>query len=179
MKKFKNILWDKKGMSTPLTISLILVLLLLLCATSEFFRLNVIASGVRNVLQEAVISVATTNYNEVYNGLREGYSGGYYLDEGGWVENIDYGDIYTQMDRTLGTDTHNGYQVKWQEDGYEFRISELNVIIKNTSLTPGSAEQNFEAEASVRLEVPLSFGWESLPPLSMTIRTKAAYMPKF
>ena len=28
-------------------------------------------------LQSAVISVATANYDDLYNGLREGYSGGY------------------------------------------------------------------------------------------------------
>ncbi|TCL57651.1 hypothetical protein EDD76_108186 [Kineothrix alysoides] len=179
MKKFKNILRDKQGMSTLLTASLVLVLLLLLCVISEFFRLSITASGVRNSLQEAVISVATTNYNEVYNGLREGYSGGYYLDEDGWVENLDYGDIYSQLDRTLGTNPYNGYQVKWQGEGYEFRISGLEVSIKNVPLTPGSAGQNFEAEAAVQLEVPLSFGWENLPPLQMKIKTKAAYMPKF
>ena len=40
-------------------------------------------------------------------------------------------------------------------------------------------DQNFEADVSVQLEIPLSFGWEALPPVGMTIRAKAAYMPKF
>lgn len=50
-------------------------LLLLMCAMAEFFRLAIIVQGVRDGLQQSVITVATTNYDETYNGLREGYSG--------------------------------------------------------------------------------------------------------
>lgn len=76
MRKIRKLVMDKKGMSYPLTVALVLALLIALCVLAEFFRLSIIAYGVRNALQESVISVATTNYNEVYDGLREGYSGG-------------------------------------------------------------------------------------------------------
>ena len=79
MKKAKRLWFNKQGLSYPLTVALILALLLLICVLAEFFRLSIIAYGVRNALQEAVISVTTTNYNEVYDGLREGYSGGYFM----------------------------------------------------------------------------------------------------
>ena len=79
MGKLKEMIKDKKGMSYPLTVALVLALLIILCVLAEFFRLSIIAYGVRNALQESVISVATTNYNEVYDGLREGYSGGYFM----------------------------------------------------------------------------------------------------
>ena len=74
VKKIQKVIKDKRGMSYPLTVSLVLALLILLCVMAEFFRLNVIAYGVRESLQASVISVATTNYNEVYDGIREGYS---------------------------------------------------------------------------------------------------------
>mgnify|MGYP003106132822 CR=1 FL=1 len=133
MRKIRKLVMDKKGMSYPLTVALVLALLIALCVLAEFFRLSIIAYGVRNALQESVISVATTNYNEVYDGLREGYSGGYFMTGDCWEETLDY----------------------------------------------GNASQNFEADVSVQLEIPLSFGWEALPPVRMTIRAKAAYMPKF
>ncbi len=79
MQKIRRLFEDKKGNTTPHTIALILGILFTICALSEFFRLSIIANGVRNALQSAVISVATTNYDEAYNGLREGYSGGYWL----------------------------------------------------------------------------------------------------
>lgn len=177
--KMKKLLRGRSGMSYMLTVSLVLALLLLLCVMAEFARLSLIAYGVRDALQQAVISVATTNYNEVYDGLREGYSGGYQTDGSSWAESLDYGDVYGNLDRILGLDAQGGYHVKEEGARYEYRISGLSVSIQNTPFAPGDASRNFEAEAAVTLEIPLSFGWEFLPPVCMTIRTKAAYMPKF
>ncbi|MCI8392230.1 MAG: hypothetical protein HFI35_16525 [Roseburia sp.] len=179
MKKLIKLMRDRKAMSYPLTISLMLTLLMLLGVLTEFFRLYVIACGVRDTLQEAVISVATSNYNEVYDGLREGYSGGYYMTGDGWEACLDYGDIYQQLDRLLGLQADESSHIKQQGTGYEYRISELALVIRNVPFAPGNSDMNFEADVSVKLEIPLSFGWESLPPVSMTIRTKAAYMPRF
>ena len=179
MGKLKEMIKDKKGMSYPLTVALVLALLIILCVLAEFFRLSIIAHGVRNALQESVISVAITNYNEVYDGLREGYSGGYFMTGDCWEETLDYGDVYTQLDRLLGTNPDGVYHVKCQGNGYEYRVTDLNVSISNAPFAPGNTSQNFEADVSVQLEIPLSFGWEALPPVRMTIRTKAAYMPKF
>lgn len=181
MKRAVNkLLRDRQGMSTPLTVSLVLALLIFLCVFAEFFRLSIIAGGIRNALQSVVISVATTNYDELYDGLREGYSGGYYFeDERGWSEYVDSGDIYGQLGLLLSLDDREEYLVKWLENGYEYRISDLQISLKNVSFAPGGAYENFEADVSVKLEVPLSFGWGFLPPLSMQVRTRAAYMPKF
>ena len=68
MEKWKRAVGNQKGMSYPLTVALVLALLIVLCVLAEFFRLSVIAYGVRDSLQESVISVAVTNYDEVYDG---------------------------------------------------------------------------------------------------------------
>jgi hypothetical protein len=170
---------DKRGNSTPAVIALILGLLFLVCAISEFFRLMIIAQGVRDGLQQAVISVATTNYDEAYRGLREGYSGGYRLYGDQWVEDLDYGDVYYHLDSLLGTRRDGSCHVKVQDGGYEYRLSGLRVEIDNTGLAPGSASRNLEADARITIEIPMSFGWGMVPPLVMELRTKAAYMPKF
>lgn len=179
MRKLKKAVTDKRGMSYPLTVALVLALLIVMCVLAEFFRLSIIAYGVRNSLQESVISVAITNYDEVYDGLREGYSGGYFMTGDSWEETLDYGDVYTQLDCLLGTNPDGSYHVKWQGNRYEYRITDLNVSISNAPFAPGNASRNFEADVSVQIDIPLSFGWEALPPVRMTIRTKAVYMPKF
>lgn len=179
MRQIRRLYKDKKGNTTPLTIALILGILFTICALSEFFRLSIIANGVRNALQSAVISVATTNYDEAYNGLREGYSGGYWLSGEQWEENLDYGDIYEQLDELLGTENDGGYHVREGKNGYEYRLSGLSVDIKNVRLRPESAAKNLEVTAKIRLEIPVSFGRESFPPVQMQIKVKSAYMPKF
>lgn len=178
-KKWRKLLRDKGGNSTPMTVALVLGLLFLVCAMSEFFRLMIITQGVRDGLQQAVISVATTNYDETYRGLREGYSGGYRLAGEQWVEDLDYDDVYYRLDSLLGTEGEGGYHVKGQGDVYEYRLSNLRVEISNTGLAPGNAFRNFEADVRITIEIPLSFGGDMVPPLVMELRTRAAYMPKF
>ncbi len=123
--------------------------------------------------------MSTTNYDETYNGLREGYSGGYALSGESWQENLDYDDVYNRLDNLLETTEAGGYHIKEDKSGYEYRLSGLSVDIENTPLTPGSANDNLEVDARITIEIPLSFGWGKLPPLKMELRTRSAYMPKF
>ena len=178
----KKVLRRRDGNSTPTTVALVLGLLLCICAMAEFFRLLVIVQGVRDGVQQAVVAVMTTNYDEAYNGLREGYSGGYRRYGSQWVENLDYSDVYHRLDQLLGTSRQGSYHVKVQAQeggGYEYRLSGLSVEITNTPLTPRNASRNMEADVKITIEVPFSFGWGFVPPLRMEIRTRAAYMPKF
>lgn len=180
MNKIRKIFRCKRGESSPLIVAIILAIMILTCVLSEFFRLGIIVKGVRDSLQSAVISVATTNYDEVYNGLREGYSGGYTLTGGTWSSHLDYSDVYGTLDDNLGATLIGSYHTKENPDGsFEFRYYGLDIEITNTALAPGNSDSNFEADVSVQLEVPLSFGWSFLPSLNMEVRTKASYMPKF
>lgn len=55
-------------MAFPLVIAVTLALLLL-CVLMEFFRLSLIASGVKEALQDAVVTVVNDNYTNVYHGV--------------------------------------------------------------------------------------------------------------
>ena len=162
MGKLKKMIKDKKGMSYPLTVALVLALLIALCVLAEFFRLSIIAYGVRNALQESVISVATTNYNEVYDGLREGYSGGYFMTGDCWEETLDYGDVYTRLDRLLGTNPDGAYHVKWQGNGYEYRVTKGAALAMKSRMllyaasplwNPANDKSKWEAAAKAAEEV--------------------------
>ena len=54
----------------------------------------------------------------------------------------------------------------------------LQVYIHNAGLASGDTS-SFEAETTVRLEVPVSFLQKVLPDMKITVRSKAAYTPKF
>lgn len=75
--KLKRILKDRSGVSFPLIIAVTLALTIILCGVSEYFRLNIIAAGVKEATEDAIISAVNDNYANVYHGVREGYSGGY------------------------------------------------------------------------------------------------------
>ena len=93
-----------------------LALLVIFCGISEYFRLQIIAVGVRDALEDAIISVVNDNYAGVYHGVREGYSGSYQpFGEDAWEETLDTGDVYGQLDRILGTQLDGGRRIKYMD----------------------------------------------------------------
>ncbi len=177
----KRLLRNKLGDGSLIAVVIVISILLISCSAYEYIRLTIIARGVRDAVQSSIISVATTNYDEVYNGLREGYSGGYTLQGSHWDESLDLGDVYGQLDSTLGLARQNGRHMKYAGETLEYSIWGLDVDIKNAPFAPSNADnvEKFLAEATIELEVPLSFGWESLPPMRITLHVKAGYTPKF
>ncbi len=180
-KKFCAILKSNKGSAFPLTIAVTLALLLLLCVASEGIRLMIIAQGVRDAVQSAVISTVNDSYDNVYHGVREGYSGAYQPSADDFEESLDYGDIYGRLDNLLELRQENGYHVKYAEDEAEFRLSNLSVHLRNMPLAPSSPNNGsgFQADAVIRLEVPVRFGGNILPPMTINLRVQAKYMPLF
>ena len=74
MKKLKCILINNKGSGFPFAVAITLCLVMIFSGVSEYFRLMIIAQGVRDALQDAVITTVNDNYDNVYHGVREGYS---------------------------------------------------------------------------------------------------------
>ena len=124
-RKIRNILKSEQAASFPMTIGIVLALIILLCGISEYFRLQVIAAGVREAVEDAIISTVNDNYAGVYHGVREGYSGNYMpFGTEGWEETLDVGDIYGYLDDTIGTTLQGGRHVKYGDDGNQ----ELSLI---------------------------------------------------
>ena len=149
------------------------------CAIAEFSRLWIIAQGVKEAAQQAVISTINDNYDDVYHAVREGYAAGWYPDgTGRWDESIDTGDVYGQLSETLGLEnTAGGYQ-KISGGEVEYTISGLSVVLENNSLGSGQSE-GYTALVEIRLEVPVRFLGNLLPAASMTLHTEAKYVPLF
>jgi hypothetical protein len=182
MTNIKSILGSKKANSYPLAICIALAIVILACGAFEYMRLMLIAQGVRDGVQSAIISVTTENYDDVYASLREGYSGGYVNGIGsGFSEQVDLGDVYGRLDGLMGLKKEGAYHVKYADGAMEYRISGLAVKVTNAPLAPSDREtaQKFLAEAAIRLEVPLSFGWGHLPPMKTTLHVKAGWTPRF
>lgn len=179
--KIYGIIGNKKGTSFPLVIAVTLALMLLFCGVSEAIRLMIIAKGVRDAVQSAVISTVNDSYDNVYHGIREGYSGAYIPSADSFEESLDYGDIYSRMDKILGLQKENGYHVKYAGSAVEFRLSDLSVGLENVSFAPANPDNSkgFMADAIIRLEVPVSFGGKSLPPMVINLKVQAKYMPLF
>lgn len=181
MKQLTKCLRDQQGMAYPLVIALTLALLMILCGIMEFFRLSLIASGVKEALQDAVVAVVNDNYANVYHGVREGYSGGYYTEGDGFEESVDTGNIYYQLDEILGTCRENGARVKYAGSVVEYRITGLEVTIRNAPLAPSDPQnvQRFEADAVIWLEVPMHFAGKTFSSMRLKLKVQAGYTEVF
>ncbi len=181
MTKLRTIVSDKSGSSAPLTVAIVLAVMILSCTVFEYMRLMVIASGVRDAVQAAMVDVATGNWDDAYNGLREGYSGGYTLSGADWVVKMDTGDVYSRLESTLGVKKEGGKYVKYTGPDVEYTLSGLSVSMQNAPLAPSNVSgiSQLSATGTVDMEVPLSFGWGHLPPLKITMKLKGGFTPKF
>ena len=182
MTRMKRLLTDRSGATSfPLIVAITLALVIIFAGISEYLRLLVIAQGVRDAVQSAVIATVTENYDDVYHGVREGYSGAYQPMAENFEESLDYGDIYSRMDSVLGLLRSGGYHVKTTISGdMEYRVWGLVVDIGNAPFAQGDSElDRFSADCTIELEVPVSFGGTLLPPMRITVKTSAGYTPKF
>lgn len=181
MTRLINCFRDKKGSSFPLIIAITLALVIIMCGILEFFRLNIIASGVKEAVQDAIIITVNDNYANVYHGVREGYSGGYLPDGSSFSYSVDTGDVYGHMDSTLGTTVESGKHMKYSGDVVEYKLSGLEVTVRNAPRAPYSPSnvQHFEADAVILLEVPVQFGGKQLPPMKIKLKVQAGYTEVF
>ena len=177
----KKILSNNRGSGFPLAVAITLCLVMIFTGISEYFRLMIVAQGVRDALQSAVISTVSDNYDDVYHGVREGYSGGYQPIDTDFEESFDYGDVYDRLDGILGLKQLGYEHIKTTGEGKtEFKIWDLNVDIQNAPLASGDIhQQRFKVDSSIMLEVPVSFGGKLLPPMIIKVKNSAGYTPKF
>ena len=174
-------LTEVKGNGYPYAIAIALCMLFIFIGISEYVRLMIIAQGVRDAVQSSVISVNVGNYDEVYDGIREGYSGGYRLNSGSWVATFDRGDVYRRLDSLLGLSVSGNAHVHRVAGKEEYRIYGLSISNQNAPLAPGNPEasQKFTTDVTLTLEVPVRYGTSIIPNMKINIKVKAGYIPKF
>lgn len=181
MTRIKAVLKDKSGKGAPLILAVVLSCILLSTAVFEYSRLLIVAQGVRDSVKSAVIDVATENWDDAYAGLREGYSGGYRLSGSSWYRNVTSGNIYGRLQEVLSLKYEGGRYVKYAGSAVEYRLSGLSVSVSNAPLAPSNPNgiSQLTVTGTITVEVPLSFSWERLPPMKITMRFKSVYVPKF
>ncbi len=178
-RKIRKILLNSSGDGFPLTVAVTLALLMVFLVITQYARLMITASGIKDAMEEAVISTVNDNYADVYHAIREGYAAGYQPNGVGFEESLQYGDVYGRLDALLGLQQDGEYHVQIAENGkVEYRIHNLQIQLHNNGLASGQTE-NFEATATIELEMPIQFIQHILPDMRIQIRTKAAYTPKF
>lgn len=181
MRKVRELLRSKKAFSSaPLAVVIALAGMMFFVVLWQIVRLVTISAGVKDAVQSAVIATSVGNYSNVYDGVREGYSGGYRFSGNSWSAAVSTGDVYGRLDQLLGLQSSGGKHVKTNSDGVEYSVYGLSVDVENTEFAPNSnAIKQFSATSYITLEVPLSFCGDALPPMKIQLCVKSKYTPKF
>ncbi|NCB42258.1 MAG: hypothetical protein EOM59_06520 [Clostridia bacterium] len=178
MKKIKQLIKERDGTAVPLAAAIALSLVLIFCGISEYLRVFILVQEVRDAVQQAVICVVNDNYDDAYHSIREGYAAGFVPDNGEWEESLDSGDVASNLAKTLDLKRKGGSYVKYAGEDTVFTVSDLVVTLKNAPIRSDGNEE-FLAESSVLLEIPLRFGTEILPPVQVELEAQAEWIPIF
>lgn len=163
IKKINYILNNNNGNGLISLLWLMMIIFLLSSIAYEYMRLNIISSEVKETLQNAVITVATQNYDNTQYTLQDGYVGAY-SNEG--VLQLDKGDIMDQMSGLTSM----------------VELSNLEVNINQSKYNPstfGDESGKYIIDSSIQITVPLNFGWDLLPPIKMTLKTSSGWGSKY
>lgn len=153
----EELIKNKEGNAVILACTAVLIMMLLFTVIAEYIRLQTIAKGVRDSVQSSVISVITNNWDNNYNGLRQGYAGGYTLKGNDWETDIDEGAVYYDLSSSLGLRRSGSKYIKYSGQQVEYSIYNLNVNVTNTPIR-GNEDDEFSADVYITLKVPLGFG---------------------
>lgn len=181
VRKIQKLLRSKKAYSSaPLAVVIALAGMMFFVVLWQIIRLITISAGVKDAVQSAVIATSVGNYSNVYDGVREGYSGGYRFSGNSWCAAVSTGDVYGRLDQLLGLHSSGGKHVKTNSDGTEYAVYGLSVNVDNAQFAPTSGDiPQFSATSYITLEVPLSFCGDILPPMKIRLCVKSKYTPKF
>ena len=146
MNRLKTVLKDRSGQGTPMILAVVVCCLILACVVFEYMRLMIVAQGVRDSVQSAIVAVATENWDEAYPGLREGYSGGYQLSGSSWTKNVTTGNVYDRLQQVLGLVYEDGRYLKYAGPDLEYRFYDLHMELENAPLVPLRAGGDYAAQ---------------------------------
>jgi|LGVE01.1.fsa_nt_gb hypothetical protein len=182
MKRFQK---KDKGMTIPEIAFWLLFLLTIFCGIYEYLRIVTIVMQLDQVVEISVQGVATENWDEVYQGIREGYAGTYTKDEltDDWEEVMNKEQILAQMKKMIEFKVDGNTWVKEDNAGetlFSLKPKDTTVTIINTEL--GAAEgEALTVETINTITVPWAFLGTMFhaPPIVVERKTISGYTPKF
>jgi len=153
-----NHLKNNKGSSYVYTIVIVLIVCIFINFLMQFYTLWVSANNIKNATENAIISVALDNYDEMYSSEREGYTGAYKKESGSWKVNISNGDVYSKLKSGLNLKKDGNAYIKYSGDSQTFKLSNLDVNATAAIFrSSGSTTNLFNAKATIDLEMPITF----------------------
>ena len=181
MKKIQEVLKSKSGQGVPMILAVVLCCLILACVTFEYMRRGIVARGGRDSVRPAFGDVASENGDKAVAGLRGGSPGGYQFAGSSWSKKFPGGNVYARLQDVLGIEYEGGQYVKYSGENLEYRLYDLHLDVENAPLAPSVPDgiTQLNVTGTITVDVPLSVGFGHLPPMQITMKLNAKYVPRF
>lgn len=173
------------GLTIPVIAVLLLILLMLFCAMYEYLRVVTIVMQLDQAVELSVQGVAQENWDEIYQGIREGYAGTYTKDEltDEWEEVMNREQILAQMKKMIDFKVDGNTWVKEDDAGevlFSLEPKDTTVTITNTELAAAEGDA-LTVETTNTITVPWQFlgTMFNAPPIVVQRITVCGYTPKF
>lgn len=174
-----------KGSMTPYVIVFVLVFMMLMAAVWEYQRIYSVLAQVDQSVISAVEGVAQENWDEIYQGVREGYAGAYTKDKliDNWKEIINRKRITEQMKEMIDLKEDVLLLSKVDDQGkliFSIKPDAMQINIINAEFDDKEGK-SLVVEAVNQVEVPFMFLGEmfNIPSITFTRTTRVHYVPKF
>lgn len=91
------------------------------------------------------------------------------------------GNVYARLQDVLGIEYEGGQYVKYSGENLEYRLYDLHLDVENAPLAPSVPDgiTQLNVTGTITVDVPLSFGFGHLPPMQITMKLNAKYVPRF
>lgn len=169
-------------------VCVIMALAMVLSALFEYFRVSGTIERVDRAYEKAMLSVAITNYDEIYNTMREetqiggGFEGGNETikdsdEKPEWSYFNDMGDVASELASLLDIDEDENSIFSYDSYGYlQYIVSDFQMNIKQTPAY--KSENKYEISGQFHIELPLYFFGQEISRLKMDIPSTAAWKSK-
>lgn len=178
--KLLNLIKSKQASATHGTyiyaIFIILVFAILSFVYEKYHIVFTSALEVKEAMKEACIYVMTSNWDEIYYSVREGYSGAYGING---EDLLDNDRVYDIMKQNLGTERIGTeyYKINHASTNeiiykyYDIQMSVNNTGFKNTT-------EKYNIDLQLTFEAPITILSINIP-IVIELRNKASWIPKF
>jgi hypothetical protein len=173
------ILKSEHGGSMIFPVVLVMSLVIIMGGMLEFFRMQIIAQGVREAVKAAVLAVASNNSEAIFGGVREGYSGAYELAGEDWKGTLNEGDVYEELDGVLGLTNLGVVHTRNENGKVSFSVTDLVVTIRNAPFAAESNAQQMQIQSEITLIVPMQFGGHVLPEMKSRLTVSSGFISKY
>lgn len=164
----------------------IITFMMLMSISWEYVRIFSVLNDLDNSVVSSVEGVAQENWDEIYQGVREGYAGAYTKDEltDDWEEIINRKQIIEQMKEMYDFEEDGLLLTKVGSDGktiFSIEPDEMEITVINTSFDDDEGAA-LVVEATNTVVLPFMFlagMFDEVPAIEFERTTKVRYVPKF